>query len=140
MVVSRGRCRVRPVIKNNRAFFYLKGELAMQDDVEIILITLNRLFNKTNALYSKIASELNLSVSSFNILYALGDLPGGCSQRDLCEALCLTKSTINSSVKVLLRKGFVSLQRAPDSKLIKTGCLTKTGTDFVNRNITASDS
>lgn len=103
----------------------------MLDDTDTVLITLNRLFNETNALYSKIAAELDLPESSFYILYTLLDMPEGCSQRDLCAALCLTKSTINFAVKVILRRGFVSLQRAPDSKRKKTVCLTEMGADFV---------
>lgn len=107
----------------------------MLDDTDTVLITLNRLFNETNALYSKIAAELNLPESSFYILYTLLDIPEGCSQRDLCMALCLTKSTVNSAVKVILRRGFVSLQRAPDSKRKKIVCLTEIGADFMIHNI-----
>lgn len=107
----------------------------MLDDTDTVLIVLNRLFNKTNALYSKIASKLDLPESSFFILYALSDMPEGCSQRDLCAELCLTKSTVNSAVNAILHRGFVSLQRAPDSRRKKTVCLTETGTDFVIHNI-----
>lgn len=123
------------LLKDNRAFLCLKGALAVLYDTDTVLITLNHLFNETNALYSKIASDLDLPESSFYILYTLLDMPEGCSQRDLCAALCLTKSTINSAVKVILQRGFVSLQRAPDSKRKKTVCLSEMGADFMVHNI-----
>lgn len=49
----------------------------MLDDTDTVLITLNHLFNETNALYSKIAAELDLPESSFYVLYTLSVLATG---------------------------------------------------------------
>lgn len=102
---------------------------------DTVFMTLNRLFNETNVLYYGIASELDLPESSFYILYTLLDLPENSSQQDLCEVLRLSKSTVNYAVNVIRRKGFVSLQRAPDSKRKKIISLTDKGSDFVIHNI-----
>lgn len=99
----------------------------MLDDTDTVLITLNHLFNETNALYSKIAAELDLPESSFYVLYTLSVLATGSVYGAMFNEI--------SAVNVILRRGFVSLQRAPDSKRKKTVCLTKMGTDFVIHNI-----
>ncbi|MFR1493246.1 MAG: MarR family transcriptional regulator [Eubacterium ventriosum] len=42
---------------------------------------------------------MGLSDSAFDILYSIVDLGDGCSQSDICKYSCLSKQTVNSSIK-----------------------------------------
>lgn len=73
-----------------------------------------------NELYRDIAASFGLSESAWDILYAVhmaGD--AGISQRGICEQMCLGKQTVNSSIHKLARDGYVSLERAGRSSVVR---------------------
>lgn len=70
----------------------------------------NSIFKKCNHIYHEIALKLNLSDSGFDVLYALCSLGDGCLQKDICEITLLSKQTIHSSVKKLVKEGYLSLE------------------------------
>ena len=51
---------------------------------------------------------MHLTDSAFLILYCLLELGDGCSQKDICKLYSISKQTINSSVKSLENKGFLT--------------------------------
>jgi DNA-binding MarR family transcriptional regulator len=70
----------------------------------------NRLNQRINECYHKIAIKQGLSDSAFWILFCMLDLGDGCLQKDICSFLCMNKQTVNSSVRNLEKNGFVSLK------------------------------
>lgn len=70
----------------------------------------NRIFKECSRIYHDIALKLGLSDSGFDILYALCTLGDGCLQKDICEITLLSKQTIHSSVRKLVKDGYLKLE------------------------------
>lgn len=60
--------------------------------------------------YHTLAQGLGLSDSALWVLWSLAELGEGCTQRDICRQFFLSKQTIHSSVRKLVRDGFLSLR------------------------------
>lgn len=87
--------------------------------------------NEFDIEYHKLASFYNLSDSSFWILYALNENKEGCTQKELYTDWCVNKQTINSSIKYLQNKGYITLEHYGDNKKLKRICLTNSGKNLV---------
>lgn len=85
--------------------------------------------------YHKIAMHYNLSDSSFWILYALYEKKEGCTQKELCTDWYINKQTINSSIKYLQSKGYITLHYEENNKKYKKVCLTDNGLEIANQTI-----
>ena len=66
------------------------------------------LYKMIDDVYHEIALSMHLTDSAFLILYCLLELGDGCSQKDICKLYSISKQTINSSVKSLENKGFLT--------------------------------
>ena len=93
----------------------------------------NRIFKECDHIYHDIALKLGLSDSGFDILYALCTLGDGCLQKDICDITLLSKQTIHSSVKKLVRDGYLFLKsgRGRDMHIF----LTPAGKALTNEKI-----
>lgn len=93
----------------------------------------NRLYREIDKLYHRIAVKIGISDSTLIILYVLAETGNGCRQKDISQQFCLSKQTINSSVKSLSQKGMVTLfpDKGRDMKIL----LTAHGEDFVREHI-----
>lgn len=91
--------------------------------------------NEFDIEYHKLASFYNLSDSSFWILYALNENKEGCTQKELYTDWCVNKQTINSSIKYLQNKGYITLEHYGDNKKLKKVCLTNAGKNLVSNTI-----
>lgn len=69
------------------------------------LSQLNKMSNKSEALYHKVAFSIGISDSSLGVLYTLLDAEAPCSQYDLCSEWSIPKQTINTAVAALQKKG-----------------------------------
>lgn len=69
----------------------------------------NRIYKKTNEIYHDIALRLGLSDSAFDILYSISELGDGCLQKDICNATCIPKQTIHSSIRQMEKTGYLTL-------------------------------
>lgn len=69
----------------------------------------NRIYKKTNEIYHDIALRLGLSDSAFDILYSISELGDGCLQKDICNATCIPKQTIHSSIRQMEKSGYLTL-------------------------------
>lgn len=78
--------------------------------MEAFQAEINGVFNEFDRLYSLAASNMGLSDSAFDILYALSAYGDGCTQKELCERCWTGKQTLNSSIKRLANRGIVSLK------------------------------
>lgn len=99
-----------------------------------LLERLNRQGKKLDNLYYSIAVFLGLSENAFWVLYILSDTAKQYSQQDICDEWSFSKQTVNSTIRGLIAKGFVYLERAPDSLKRKNVKLTDKGTEFVRKN------
>ena len=53
--------------------------------------------------------RLGLSDSAFDILYSISELGDGCLQKDICNATCIPKQTIHSSIRQMEKSGYLTL-------------------------------
>lgn len=60
-------------------------------------------------LYHELSLKTGLSDSAFLIFYAIAELGDGCLQTQIADEYCVSRQTINTSVKRLVQQGFLSL-------------------------------
>ncbi len=86
------------------------------------LTEFNQIHKEMDSLYHTMALNLNLSDSAFIILYALYEQEDGCLQKDICHDFCVSKQTINSSIKKLEQQGYVLLEQGSgrDKRILVT--------------------
>lgn len=95
----------------------------------------NRIFKETDATYSKLAKRSNLSDCSFWIMYSIRETDRQITQRELCEQWTMSKQTINSALKVLENKGYITLNYSDADKRSKYIILTEKGEEFARENV-----
>lgn len=93
----------------------------------------NRIYKKTNAIYHDIALRLGLSDSAFDILYSISELGDGCLQKDICNATCIPKQTIHSSIRQMEKSGYLTLSSGKGRSMHIT--LTDLGKNLLERTI-----
>ncbi len=69
----------------------------------------NYLYKEMDGIYHKLALHAGLSDSAFYILYCIVEFGDGCLQKDIAEHYYISKQTVNSSIKNLKTKGFLTL-------------------------------
>ena len=97
------------------------------------LKTDNRIYREVDGMYHELCVKMGLSDSAFLILYSIVEMEGNCSQREIADRCCISRKTINSSVKNLEKEGFVTLESGAgrDKQIV----LTKRGEQFVQEKI-----
>lgn len=70
----------------------------------------NRLYREMEGLYHELCVKIGLSDSAFLILYSIVEIGGNCSQREIADRYCISRKTVNSSVKKLEAEGYVTLE------------------------------
>ena len=93
----------------------------------------NRIYKKTNEIYHDIALRLGLSDSAFDILYSISELGDGCLQNDICNATCIPKQTIHSSIRQMEKSGYLTLSSGKGRSMHIT--LTDLGKSLLERTI-----
>ena len=93
----------------------------------------NRIYKKTNEIYHDIALRLGLSDSAFDILYSISELGDGCLQKDICNATCIPKQTIHSSIRQMEKSGYLTLSSGKGRSMHIT--LTDLGENLLERTI-----
>lgn len=93
----------------------------------------NRIYREVDGMYHELCVKMGLSDSAFLILYSIVEMEGNCSQREIADRCCISRKTINSSVKNLEKEGFVTLESGAgrDKQIV----LTKRGEQFVQEKI-----
>ena len=91
------------------------------------LSQLNKMSNKSEALYHKVAFSIGISDSSLGVLYTLLDAEAPCSQYDLCSEWSIPKQTINTAVAALQKKGVAFLSPIPGTRNKKNIAFTEFG-------------
>lgn len=93
----------------------------------------NRIYKKTNEIYHDIALRLGLSDSAFDILYSISEWGDGCLQKDICNATCIPKQTIHSSIRQMEKSGYLTLSSGKGRSMHIT--LTDLGKNLLERTI-----
>ena len=93
----------------------------------------NRIYKKTTEIYHDIALRLGLSDSAFDILYSISELGDGCLQKDICNATCIPKQTIHSSIRQMEKSGYLTLSSGKGRSMHIT--LTDLGKSLLERTI-----
>lgn len=93
----------------------------------------NRIYKKANEIYHDIALRLGLSDSAFDILYSISELGDGCLQKDICNATCIPKQTIHSSIRQMEKSGYLTLSSGKGRSMHIT--LTDLGKSLLERTI-----
>lgn len=93
----------------------------------------NRIYKKANEIYHDIALRLGLSNSAFDILYSISELGDGCLQKDICNATCIPKQTIHSSIRQMEKSGYLTLSSGKGRSMHIT--LTDLGKSLLERTI-----
>lgn len=90
---------------------------------------INYAYNATNAVYGKLAQRYGLNYNSLMLLYALDE--GYHTQKELCEQLQLSKSTVHSILFDFIKKGYMYLDEGANRKE-KTIMLTEAGYTYMH--------
>lgn len=110
-----------------------KWEIKMLFIHNDMLKELNKIQREITEVYHGVYLELGISSTAFSILYALVDLGDGCRQIDIVKAYFISKQTINSSIKNLVKNGYVELKSSKgNDRLI---FLTPKGRQLVEKKI-----
>lgn len=79
--------------------------------MEVAFKEFNQILGNINAAYHEVCVKLGISDSEFDILYILCDLGDGCNQSAIYKNSGLGKTTINSAIKKMEKKGYISIEQ-----------------------------
>ena len=99
----------------------------LQEEIRKHLDQYYTILNATNNLYSAWAKQKGLSYHTLLVLYALCRSGSGCRQSDICNDWMIPKQTVNSVLKSLEARGYVSYQVQPEDRRNKRVLLTPAG-------------
>ena len=103
------------------------------------LQVLNKLYKESDHIYSKLASRLGMTNSTFWILYAISHSEEPLTQNDLCNDYFFPVQTVNSTVTNLLKKEIIRLEFIPGTRNRKKIILTDKGKKYVDETINKAD-
>ena len=86
-----------------------------------------------NRLYS-LSLKMGMSDSTFIILYTIAELGDGCSQKEICEQVSISKQTINSSIRKLEGSGVIRLEKGTRGRELHI-LLTEAGKQIIREKI-----
>lgn len=91
------------------------------------LEVINRRIKELAGIYQGLVSRSGISENEFWIWYTLIMMDGEYSQRDICGCWSLSKQTVNTIVKNMVKKGLASLEVVPGTRNRKIIRLTDAG-------------
>lgn len=111
----------------------------MNDQLQRQLQVLNRLYKESDHIYSRLASKLGMTDTTFWVLYAIAHAKESVTQNDLCSDFFFPVQTIHSAINNLRKDGLVELQVIPGTRNRKAILLTEKGRSFVASTISKTD-
>ena len=97
------------------------------------LFAFNHIYKEYNIIYHDAAMRLGLSNSEFDTLYAICELGDGCKQSDICRTTFIPKQTVNSAIRSLQKKEYLTLASGKGRSMHIY--LTEQGLQLVRRTI-----
>lgn len=95
-----------------------------------LLLQINNLIKKMDELYKNLATHYNLTDSALWIIYTIRLSEKALTQKELSSMLCMSKQTINSSLKKMIDSGLITLTSEQTNKKNKVIGLSKKGIDL----------
>ena len=111
----------------------------MNDQLQRQLQVLNRLYKESDHIYSRLASKLGMTDTTFWVLYAIAHSEEPMTQNDLCSDFFFPVQTIHSAINNLRKDGLVDLRVIPGTRNRKAILLTESGKAFVANTINKAD-
>lgn len=105
----------------------------MQKTIQAQLTAFNQGYKEMDIMYHNYAKSVGLSDAAFWILYCISEHNGVFTQRDLCSDWSFTPQTVNSALKLLEKRGVISLEFLPENRKNKRIRLTQEGTALARR-------
>lgn len=99
----------------------------MESKTKEQLEVINRQIKELVGIYRGIVSRSGISENEFWIWYTLIIMDGEYSQQDICSVWSLSKQTVNTIVKHMVKKGLASLEVVPGTRNRKIIRLTGAG-------------
>lgn len=94
-----------------------------------------RLRDRQLAVYEKCAKRHGLTVNELFVLDILWFAPGGCTQNEICERLCVNKQTVNSVIARFDKRGYLAYSQVQEDKRNKRLSLTESGKAYAEKII-----
>ena len=111
----------------------------MNEPLQQQLQALNRLYKESDHIYSRLASRLGMTDTTFWVLYAIAHSEAPLAQNDLCNDFFFPVQTIHSAINHLRSDGLLELQMIPGTRNRKAILLTEKGKHFVEHTISKAD-
>lgn len=88
------------------------------------------LFNGIDRMYNDYAKSVKLSYTELAVLDVIYSHAEGCTQKQICDELFISKQNVNPIVGNLSDRGYVVLKGMPDDRRMKLIELTDEGTAY----------
>lgn len=88
------------------------------------------LFNGIDRMYNDYAKSVKLSYTELAVLDVIYSHTEGCTQKQICDELFISKQNVNPIVGNLSDRGYVVLKGMPDDRRMKLIELTDEGTAY----------
>lgn len=95
----------------------------------------NVIHKETDAVYSEMAKKSGLSDCAFWLMYSLREADEAITQKDLCSQWIMSKQTVNSALKGLVKSGYIALTSSQSDKRSKYVSLTEKGAEFAREHV-----
>ncbi len=101
----------------------------------VLATKLDRLYNRIDRIYHRMAQPSGVSDCAYWLMYALAESGRPLAQRALIEKWSYSKQTVNSALGALEAKGLVRMEFEEGSRRNKVAALTQAGAEFAARHV-----
>lgn len=95
----------------------------------------DRLYRESDKLYHRLAVHCDLSETAYWVAYGIFMRGGSLAVRELVELCDMPKQSVNTALKALEAKGYVTLDFCEGSKKAKVASFTQAGRAFCDEKI-----
>lgn len=110
-----------------------EAEMGRNDYDANNLIAFREVLMEFDAVYAKFAKNCGLSETEYWSLLLISE--GVITQSEISEKLSLSRQTLNSAFRQLIKKGLLHLETLENNQRVKKAILTMEGQEIVNKNI-----
>ena len=100
------------------------------ENIQKQLELINQQIKELDSIYKLSLVKFNISENEFWIWYALIIMNEKCTQQDILNNWFISKQTVNTIIKNLVKNNYITLKTMPNNHNKKIICLTKKGRDY----------
>lgn len=100
------------------------------ENIQKQLELINQQIKELASIYKLSLVKFNISENEFWIWYALIIMNEECAQQDIVNNWFISKQTVNTIIKNLVKNNYITLKTMPNNHNKKIICLTKKGRDY----------